>query len=108
MIDPFMPEQVRGDAISYGLSSFGYDIRIAGDFRIFTPNAWNSVVDPKKIDERSMLYYETCDHILIPPTSYALGRSVDKKEASAALAILAGHQIQELVPTGNMHGTAQL
>ena len=77
MIDPFVAEQVRGDVISYGLSSFGYDMRIANDFRIFTPNAWNSVVDPKKIDERAMLQYRTPDHILIPPNSYALGRSVE-------------------------------
>ena len=77
MIDPFVAEQVRGDGISYGLSSFGYDMRIANDFRIFTPNAWNSVVDPKKIDERAMLQYRTPDHILIPPNSYALGRSVE-------------------------------
>jgi len=82
MIDPFVDTQIRGDVISYGLSSFGYDMRIAGEFRIFTPNAWNSVVDPKAIDERAMLEYETDDHILIPPNSYALIVNVTPLEPS--------------------------
>lgn len=77
MIDPFVDEQQRDGVISYGLSSFGYDMRIAGEFRVFTPNIWNSVVDPKAIDERAMVEYETDDHILIPPNSYVLGRSVE-------------------------------
>ena len=77
MIDPFIDGQKRDDVISYGLSSFGYDMRIAGEFRVFTPNIWNSVVDPKAIDERAMVEYETDDHILIPPNSYVLGRSVE-------------------------------
>ena len=77
MIEPFVDKQVREEVISYGLSSFGYDMRIAGEFQIFTPNAWNSVVDPKSIDERAMAKYEVDDHILIPPNSYALGRSVE-------------------------------
>ena len=91
MIEPFVDTQVRGDVISYGLSSFGYDMRIAGEFRIFTPNAWNSVVDPKEIDERAMLEYETDDHILIPPNSYALGRSVEYfRMPSHTLAVVLG------------------
>jgi dCTP deaminase len=77
MIDPFVDHQVRDDVISYGLSSFGYDMRIAGEFRVFTPNIYNSVVDPKRIDQRAMVEYETDDHILIPPNSYVLGRSVE-------------------------------
>lgn len=77
MIEPFVDHQVRGDAISYGLSSFGYDMRIAGEFRVFTPNAWNSIVDPKELDERALAEYDVDDHILIPPNSYALGRSVE-------------------------------
>ena len=77
MIDPFVDHQVREDVISYGLSSFGYDMRIAGEFRVFTPNIYNSVVDPKRIDQRAMVEYETDDHILIPPNSYVLGRSVE-------------------------------
>ncbi len=77
MIEPFVAEQQRDDVISYGLSSFGYDMRIAGEFRVFTPNIYNSVVDPKRIDERAMVKYEVDDHILIPPNSYVLGRSVE-------------------------------
>jgi dCTP deaminase len=77
MIEPFVAEQQREDVISYGLSSFGYDMRIAGEFRVFTPNIYNSVVDPKRIDERAMVEYEVDDHILIPPNSYVLGRSVE-------------------------------
>lgn len=77
MIEPFVDAQVRRGVISYGVSSFGYDMRIAGEFRVFTPNAWNSVVDPKRIDERAMVEYRVEDHILIPPNSYALGRSLE-------------------------------
>ncbi len=78
MIEPFTDGQVADDVISYGLSSFGYDMRIASEFRVFTPNVYNSVVDPKRIDERAMIEYETDDHILIPPNSYVLGRSVER------------------------------
>jgi dCTP deaminase len=77
MIQPFIDTQQREDVISYGLSSFGYDMRIASEFRVFTPNIYNSVVDPKDIDERAMVEYEVDDHILIPPNSYVLGRSVE-------------------------------
>lgn len=77
MIDPFVDRQVRDDVISYGISSFGYDMRIAGEFRVFTPNAWNSIVDPKELDERALVEYSVDDHILIPPNSYVLGRSVE-------------------------------
>lgn len=77
MIEPFVADQQREDVISYGLSSFGYDMRVAGEFRVFTPNIWNSVVDPKRIDERAMVEYEVDDHILIPPNSYVLGRSME-------------------------------
>jgi dCTP deaminase len=77
MIEPFVDHQVREDVISYGISSFGYDMRIAGEFRVFTPNAWNSIVDPKELDERALVEYDVDDHLLIPPNSYALGRSVE-------------------------------
>ncbi len=77
MIDPFVDEQVREDVVSYGLSSFGYDMRVAGEFRVFTPNIYNSVVDPKRIDERALVEYDVDDHILIPPNSYVLGRSIE-------------------------------
>jgi len=91
MIDPFVDGQVRDGVVSYGLSSFGYDMRIAGEFRVFTPNIHNSVVDPKRIDERAMVEYETDDHILIPPNSYVLGRSVEYyKMPPDVLAIVLG------------------
>jgi dCTP deaminase len=76
MITPFEAEQVRGGVISYGLSSYGYDIRIADEFRIFTPNPYNTVVDPKHLDDRCLVAYSgpTC---IIPPNSFALARTVE-------------------------------
>jgi dCTP deaminase len=77
MIDPFIDGQVRGGVISYGLSSFGYDIRVADEFRIFSAATGQlSVVDPKMIDERAMVHYqgEVC---IIPPNSFALARTME-------------------------------
>src|SRR4051812_38053012 len=77
MIEPFVDRQVRAGTISYGLSSFGYDIRVADEFRIFTPATGQlTVVDPKAIDERAMVPYqgEVC---IIPPNSFALARTVE-------------------------------
>jgi dCTP deaminase len=75
MIDPFVESQVREGVISYGLSSYGYDIRVADEFRIFT-NVYTAVVDPKQFDPRSFVEFrgEVC---IIPPNSFALGRSVE-------------------------------
>ena len=75
MIEPFEERQVRGDVISYGLSSYGYDIRVADEFRIFT-NVYAATVDPKAFDERSFVRWqaETC---IVPPNSFALARSVE-------------------------------
>src|SRR5712675_3614349 len=75
MIEPFEDRQVRDGVISYGVSSYGYDIRVADDFRIFT-NVISSVVDPKNFDPRSFVEFKgpVC---LIPPNSFALGRSVE-------------------------------
>jgi len=75
MIVPFEERQVRQGAISYGLSSYGYDIRIANAFKIFT-NVYNTVVDPKAFDPRSFVDFEG-DVCIIPPNSFALGRSVE-------------------------------
>jgi dCTP deaminase len=75
MIEPFEERQVRHGVISYGLSSYGYDIRIADSFKIFT-NVFNSVVDPKAFDPRSFVDYQG-DVCIIPPNSFALGRSVE-------------------------------
>ena len=75
MIEPFEERQVRHGVISYGLSSYGYDIRIADTFKIFT-NVFNSVVDPKAFDPRSFVDFQG-DVCIIPPNSFALGRSVE-------------------------------
>jgi dCTP deaminase len=75
MIVPFEERQVRQGAISYGVSSYGYDIRIATAFKIFT-NVYNTVVDPKAFDPRSFVDFEG-DVCIIPPNSFALGRSVE-------------------------------
>jgi len=75
MIKPFEDRQVREGTISYGLSSYGYDIRIADEFKIFT-NINTTIVDPKAFDPRSFVDYQgpVC---IIPPNSFALGRSVE-------------------------------
>ncbi len=58
MIEPFVEGQVRAGVVSYGLSSFGYDIRVADEFRIFTPATGQlTVIDPKAIDDRAMVPY---------------------------------------------------
>lgn len=75
MIEPFEEGQVRKDAVSYGLSSYGYDMRVATEFKIFT-NVHNAIVDPKHFDERSFHHHEG-DDCIIPPNSFALARSVE-------------------------------
>jgi len=73
MIEPFEPGQVKDGKISYGLSSFGYDIRVAPEFKVFT-NVHSVVVDPKNFDDRSFVdvHAEEC---IIPPNSFALART---------------------------------
>lgn len=75
MIKPFEDRQVRKGGISYGLSSYGYDIRIADEFKIFT-NINTTIVDPKAFDPRSFVDYQGAVAV-IPPNSFALGRSVE-------------------------------
>jgi dCTP deaminase len=75
MIKPFEDRQVRQGGISYGLSSYGYDIRIADEFKIFT-NINTTIVDPKAFDPRSFVDYQG-EVAVIPPNSFALGRSVE-------------------------------
>jgi dCTP deaminase len=75
MIDPYADAQVKDGAVSYGVSSYGYDIRIADEFKIFT-NINSTVVDPKGFDPRSFVDYQG-DVCIIPPNSFALGRSVE-------------------------------
>ena len=75
MIEPFEDRQVRKGVISYGVSSYGYDMRVASEFRIFT-NVLNSIVDPKAFDPKSFVEYEG-DVCIVPPNSFALARSVE-------------------------------
>ncbi len=75
MINPFSEKQVREGVISYGLSSYGYDLRVADEFKIFT-NVNSTVVDPKKFDERSFVSLDA-DVCIVPPNSFALARSVE-------------------------------
>ncbi len=75
MIEPFEPRQVRKGVISYGVSSYGYDVRVADEFKVFT-NINNTVVDPKHFDPNSFvtLKGDTC---IVPPNSFALARTVE-------------------------------
>ena len=75
MIEPFVERQVRHGVISYGVSSYGYDIRVADEYKIFT-NVHSTTVDPKAFDPRSMVDFkgEVCT---IPPNSFALARTVE-------------------------------
>ncbi|AIA56190.1 MULTISPECIES: dCTP deaminase [Acidithiobacillus] len=79
MIEPFAPQQVREvdgrPIISYGLSSYGYDIRCANEFKVFT-NVRSVIVDPKDFSEDSFVDFEG-DTCIIPPNSFALARTVE-------------------------------
>ena len=75
MISPFNEKQVRDGVISYGLSSYGYDLRVADEFKIFT-NVNFATVDPKNFDERSFVTIQS-DCCIVPPNSFALARSVE-------------------------------
>ena len=75
MIEPFIENQVRDGVISYGLSSYGYDIRVADEFKIFT-NVYSAIVDPKNFDRNSMVDFKG-DVCIIPPNSFALARTVE-------------------------------
>ncbi len=76
MIEPFEPGLVRDGKVSYGLSSYGYDLRVAPEFKIFT-NVHSSIVDPKHFDERSFVDVKEKESVLIPPNSFALTRSLE-------------------------------
>ena len=75
MIEPFVDGQVRQGVVSYGLSSYGYDIRVADEFKIFT-NINNTVIDPKNFDPRWFvdIKAEVC---IVPPNSFALARTIE-------------------------------
>ena len=75
MIDPFVEGQVSKGVISYGLSSYGYDIRVSSEFKVFT-NLHSAVVDPKNFDPNSFVEIEN-DYCIIPPNSFALAKTVE-------------------------------
>jgi len=79
LIDPFEPNQIKKNAtgriVSYGTSSYGYDVRCAPEFRIFT-NINSAVVDPKSFDDNSFVNVDA-DVCIIPPNSFALARTIE-------------------------------
>ncbi len=75
MIEPFAERQVREGVISYGVSSYGYDMRIADEFKIFT-NVNNTIVDPKNFTEKNYVDFKG-DVCIIPPNSFVLAKSVE-------------------------------
>lgn len=75
MIEPFEEGQIREGVISFGTSSYGYDIRVADEYKVFT-NLYSAWVDPKNFDPRSMVDFKG-DVCVIPPNSFALARTVE-------------------------------
>lgn len=75
MIEPFVDGQIREGVVSYGLSSYGYDIRVADEFKVFT-NINNTVIDPKNFDPRSFVDIKA-DVCIVPPNSFALARTIE-------------------------------
>ncbi len=75
MIDPFVDNQVREGVISFGVSSYGYDVRVADEFKIFT-NVFSAIVDPKHFDTQSMVDFRG-DVCVIPPNSFVLAKTVE-------------------------------
>jgi dCTP deaminase len=74
MIEPFEDRQVRAGVISFGVSSYGYDIRVADEFKVFT-NINSTIVDPKNFDERS--FVDIKGDCIIPPNSFALAKTIE-------------------------------
>jgi dCTP deaminase len=75
MIEPFVDDQVRQGVISYGVSSYGYDVRVGDEFKVFT-NVYNTVVDPKAFDPKSFVDIKA-DVCIIPPNSFALASTIE-------------------------------
>jgi len=75
MIKPFVESNIRQDVVSYGLSSYGYDIRVSDEYKIFT-NVNNSIIDPKKFDDKSFVNFKG-DVCVVPANSFALARSIE-------------------------------
>jgi len=85
MIEPFLTQKIRkvnrhglGEVkvVSFGVSSYGYDVRLADEFKIFT-NIYNTIVDPKDFNEKNFIEHKG-DYCIIPPNSFALGRTVER------------------------------
>jgi dCTP deaminase len=75
MIEPFVNDQVRAGVISYGVSSYGYDVRVGDEFKVFT-NVFNTIVDPKNFDPKSFVDIKA-DQCVIPPNSFALASTIE-------------------------------
>ena len=75
MIEPFVEQQVSAHVISYGVSSYGYDIRVADEYKIFT-DVFSAIVDPKHFDPKSMVDFKG-DVCIIPPNSFVLARTIE-------------------------------
>ena len=75
MIEPFVDRQEADGKVSYGLSSYGYDIRLADEYKIFT-NVYGAIVDPKNFDPKSFVDHKG-PHCIVPPNSFALARTVE-------------------------------
>jgi dCTP deaminase len=75
MIEPFVESQTRAGVVSYGVSSYGYDIRVADEFKVFT-NIYNTLVDPKNFDPKSFVDIKG-DCCIVPPNSFALARTIE-------------------------------
>ncbi len=76
MIEPFLDHQVSDGVVSYGLSSYGYDFRLANEFKVFS-NVNYTVVDPKQFDNNAFVDIVTDDVCIVPPNSFALARTVE-------------------------------
>jgi dCTP deaminase len=75
MIEPFVESQTRAGVVSYGVSSYGYDIRVADEFKVFT-NVYNTIVDPKNFDPKSFVDIKG-EYCIVPPNSFALARTIE-------------------------------
>ena len=75
MIEPFVDDQVRTGVISYGLSSYGYDVHVGDEFKVFS-NVFNAIVDPKNFDPKSFVDIKA-DVCIIPPNSFALASTIE-------------------------------
>src|SRR6186713_116223 len=76
MIEPFLDHQVGEGVVSYGLSSYGYDFRVADEFKVFS-NVNYTAVDPKAFDAQAFVDIRTDTFCIVPPNSFALARTVE-------------------------------